>query len=217
MAAGERYIPALRFQRLTALYDPVVALTTREGAFKRRVLELAALRDGEDVLDLACGTGTLAIQAKRATPRARVTGVDGDAAVLERAREKARAGGVEVGFHKSLSTQLRYADGSFDCVLSTLFFHHLSDDAKRRTGSEIRRVLRPGGRLVAADWGRAQDPFMRMAFLPVRMLDGFGPTAANASGRLSGLLAEGGLEGVAVADRMRTPLGTIELLTARRG
>jgi ubiquinone/menaquinone biosynthesis C-methylase UbiE len=216
MTAGERYIPALRFERLTALYDPVVALTTRERAFKRRVLELAALHDGEDVLDLACGTGTLAVKAKRATPGASLTGVDGDAAVLRRAREKARAAGVDVDFHKGLSTQLPYPDASFDCVLSTLFFHHLSDDAKRATAVEVRRVLRPGGRLVVADWGRPQDPLMRLAFLPVRVLDGFDLTAANASGRLPGLLAEGGLH-AAVADRMRTPLGTVELLTARRG
>jgi hypothetical protein len=58
---------------------------------------------------------------------------------------------------------------------------------------------------------------MRLAFLPVRMLDGFGPTAANASGRLPELLAGGGLQGVEIAERLRTPLGTIELVTARRG
>jgi len=117
----DRFVPALRFTWLTGLFDPVSRLTTREGTFKRRVLERATLVEGERVLDLACGTGTLALAAARSVPGLRVTGVDGDPAILGRARAKA---GAEVTFDEGLSTELPYEDESFDVVLSTMFFHH---------------------------------------------------------------------------------------------
>jgi SAM-dependent methyltransferase len=212
----DRFIPALRFDRLTALFDPVVAVTTRERHVKRRVLERAAIRGGEEVLDLACGTGTLALAALRDAPRARVTGVDGDPAILRQARAKAEAAGAAISFDVGLSTELPYADASFDVVLSTLFFHHLSDTAKRDSAAEVRRVLRPGGRVVVGDWGRPQDPLMRLAVLPVQLLDGFETTSGNVVGALPRVLAGVELDQVTVRDRIRTPLGTIEVLTAER-
>jgi SAM-dependent methyltransferase len=210
----DRFIPALRFGWLTGLFDPVSKLTAREGTFKRRVLERAALAEGERVLDVACGTGTLALSAARSARNVRVTGVDGDPAILERARAKA---GNEVTFDEGLSTELPYEDGRFDVVLSTLFFHHLSDDAKLRSAEEVRRVLRPAGRVVIGDLGRPQDPLMRVAvLLTVQMLDGFDVTSGNVAGRLPATLREAGLEAVRVTDRLRAPIGTLEIVTAHR-
>jgi 2-polyprenyl-3-methyl-5-hydroxy-6-metoxy-1,4-benzoquinol methylase len=214
--AQDRFIPALRFERLTALFDPVVAFTTREGHFKGRALERAAIRNGERVLDLACGTGTLAIEVAERTPGARVTGVDGDPSILTRARSKAEDAGVEVEFDEGMSSDLPYEDEAFDVVLSTLFFHHVSDAAKRRSAEELYRVLRPGGRAVIADFGRPQDPLMRAAFLPVQLLDGFSNTGGHVAGALPGVLAGAGLTAVEVTDRIRTPIGSIEILVARR-
>lgn len=210
----DRFIPALRFDWLTGLFDPVSKLTTREGAFKRRVLERAALVEGQRVLDLACGTGTLALAAARSAPALRVTGVDGDPAILERARAKA---GREVTFDQGLSTELPYEDESFDVVLSTLFFHHLAEQAKLRSAEEVRRVLRPAGRVVIGDVGRPQDPLMRLAVrLTVQLLDGLDVTSGNVAGRLPATLRASGLEDVRVTDRLRTPIGTLEIVTARR-
>jgi ubiquinone/menaquinone biosynthesis C-methylase UbiE len=210
------FVPALGFDRLTGLYDPVIALTTRENRFKKRVLELAKISEQDSVLDLACGTGTLAIEAKRLRPTARVTGLDADPVMLSRAKRKAKEAGLEIEFEPGLSGELPWDGARFDVVLSTLFFHHLSDEAKRDTAEEIRRVLKPGGRLVVADWGRAQDPVMRLAFLPVQMLDGFSNTSGNVRGRLPEMLRDSGLRQVKVCDRMRTPFGTIEILIASR-
>jgi len=195
----------------------VVAVTTREGHFKNRVLDRAGVQNGERVLDLACGTGTLALEVLQRAPGARVTGVDGDPKILERARTKAERAGAEVAFDEGLSTELPYADATFDVVLSTLFFHHLSDEAKRSSADEIHRVLRPAGRVVVADWGRPQDPLMRAAVLPVQLLDGFANTGGNVAGALPGILAGARLDHVEVTDRIRTPLGSIEVVTARRG
>jgi SAM-dependent methyltransferase len=222
-ARGERqvraddagFIPALRFNRLTPLFDSVAAVAVRDRAIKRRVLAHAAIAGGEQVLDVGCGTGTLAIAAAQAARAVTVTGLDADASILERARKKAACAGVEIGFDEGRSTSLPYPDASFDLVLSTLFFHHLADDAKRQTAAELVRVLRPGGRLVVGDLGRPQDPLMRIAVrATVQLLDGVTTTALNVRGGLSDVLAGAGLRAVAVRDRMRTPTGTYEIMTA---
>jgi SAM-dependent methyltransferase len=212
----ESFIPALRFDALTRVYDPVVAVTTRERAFKRRLLEHARIKDGESVLDLACGTGTLAIEVKKESPKAKVSGLDADRVMLGRARRKATEAGVKLALEQGLSNELPYDARTFDVVLSTLFFHHLTDEAKADTAEEIRRVLRLGGRALIADWGRPQDPLMRATFLGVQMLDGFRNTSSNVGGRLPEFLRDARLKRVSVVDRMRTPFGTIEILSATR-
>ena len=212
----QQFVPALRFDALTRLYDPVVALTSRERGFKRRLLEHARIKDGEAVLDLACGTGTLAIEVKKERPKAKVSAIDGDRKILTRARAKAKDAGVKIDFQRGLSNELPYEARSFDVVLSTLFFHHLTDEAKADTAEEIRRVLRLGGRALIADWGRPQDPLMRAAFLSVQLLDGFRNTSTNVAGKLPEFLRDAGLKRVSVVDRMRTPLGTVEIVSGIR-
>jgi ubiquinone/menaquinone biosynthesis C-methylase UbiE len=194
----------------------VVAVTSREGAFKRRLLEHARIKDGEAVLDVACGTGTLAIEIKERQPKAKVSGIDGDPSILGRAKAKAKEAGVKVDFQRGLSNELPYDARSFDVVVSTLFFHHLTDEAKADTAEEIRRVLRLGGRVLIADWGRPQDPLMRMMFLNVQFLDGFRNTSSNVAGKLPEFLRDAGLKRVSVVDRLRTPLGTIEIVSGIR-
>jgi ubiquinone/menaquinone biosynthesis C-methylase UbiE len=216
MPGPRQFVPALRFDALTRLYDPIVAVTSREGAFKRRLLQHARIKDGEAVLDVACGTGTLAIDVKKERPKAKVTGIDGDKKILARARAKADETGVKVDFRYALSNELPYNARSFDVVVSTLFFHHLTDEAKADTAEEIQRVLRPGGRVLIADWGRPQDPLMRMMFLNVQILDGFGNTSSNVAGKVPEFLRDAGLKRVSVVDRMRTPLGTIEIVSGIR-
>ena len=218
---GERedggFMPALRFHRLTPLFDLVAAVTVRDGELKRRVLACASLAGGDEVLDVGCGTGTLAVEAARAAPGVRVSGLDADASILVRARRRADAAGVEIGFDEGTSTALPYPDESFDVVLSTLFFHHLPDDAKLTTATELRRVLRPGGRLVVGDVGRPQDRLMRAAVrLTIQVLDGVATTALNVRGELPEVLAGAGLQAVMVRDRLRAPTGTFEIISAMR-
>ena len=216
--AGRRqqFVPALRFDALTRLYDPVVAITSREHGFKQRLLEHARIKDGESVLDLACGTGTLAIDVKKDHPKAKVTGIDGDKRILQRARAKAKDAGVKITFDYGLANELPYEARTFDVVVCTLLFHHLTDEAKADCAEEIRRVLRLGGRVLVADWGRPQDPLMRAVFLNVQLLDGFRNTTSNVRGKLPEFLREAGLKRVSVVDRMRAPLGTIEIVSGVR-
>ncbi len=210
------YLSALRFPALTRIYDPVIRATTREGRFKKMLVEQAAAEPGHRILDLGCGTGTLAIKVKRRQPDAEVVGLDADPEMLGRARAKAVEAGVELQLDEGFSTELPYEDGSFDRVLSTLFFHHLDPEPKRQTAREIARVLRKGGELHVADWGEPADPVMAAAFLSIRLLDGFENTAENVHGELPRIFEEAGLQKAEQTDRLRTVFGTLALYRASR-
>ncbi len=213
---SDRYLPALRFPALTRIYDPLIRLTTRESTFKRRLVEQAAPEAGQRVLDLGCGTGTLALLVAEVEPQADVAGLDADPEMLAQARQKAERAGVELELTEGFSTELPFADASFDLVLSTLFFHHLDPESKRQTAREIARVLRPGGKLHVADWGRPSDPMMAAAFLSVRVLDGFENTRDNARGALPEIFEDAGLDPARQTARFRTAFGTLALISAGR-
>jgi SAM-dependent methyltransferase len=123
--------------------------------------------------------------------------------------------GLDVSFEEGLSTELPHEDGSFDVVLSTLFFHHLRLPQKERTATEIRRVLSPTGRLLVADWGPPQDRLMGLASLGIRLLDGFEPTRENFAGELPSIFAAAGLGSQEVPlERPRTVFGSIAIYHA---
>jgi ubiquinone/menaquinone biosynthesis C-methylase UbiE len=207
--AAPRYVPAAGRRALTALYDPVMAVTMREGAWRPVLVEqvLEGLRPGGVIADVGAGTGTLAaLLAARSD--ADVVAIDGDPEVLERAALKGVRG------REGLADRLPLADRSADRVVMSLLLHHLEPDAKRAALAEARRVLRRGGRLHIADWGRAADPLMRLTFLSLQLLDGFAGTRDHAAGRLPGLIAESGFGSVTVGERYRTAFGTLELITA---
>lgn len=158
----------------------------------------------------------MTIELARDLPAAKVIGIDGDPAVLRRARAKAAAVGVELELHEALADAIPLADCSVDCVVSTLVFHHLPAEVKRDALVEARRVLAPGGRLLICDVGRPQDPAMRAVFFLVQLLDGFETTRENVNGRLPQIVAESGFSDVAILRRVRTGGGTLEVIEASR-
>lgn len=215
MKAEDRYVPALRWHVLTPAYDAIVGLTTRERLFKLRLLEDADLKPGAQVLDLGCGTGTLAIWAKERQPEAAIIGLDGDPRILAIAERKARRHGARIEFREGLSDRLPFPEGTFDRVLSSLFFHHLAPHQKAATLREVRRVLRPGGELHIADWGAPTHAFFRGLFLVIQALDGFSNTRDHVNGAFPAFLVQAGFEQVEIRGRVHTVYGAIELLSAR--
>jgi|GEM_PF-334178 len=140
-------------------YDLLASLFTlgREKDFREAMLRPARLREGENVLDVGCGTGTLAILAKQKVgPTGRIHGVDASPEMIERARSKARNAKVDVGFEVAAAQNLPFEDASFDVVLSTLMLHHLPRPGRSQLAAEMRRVLRPGGRALAVDFSKGK-------------------------------------------------------------
>jgi len=137
-------------------YDLLLRLVwgREEDRYRAHVLELAQIGPGQNLLDVGCGTGTLAIAAKRlAGPGGRVTGVDASADMLARARTKAARHGLDIAFVQATAQALPFAHASFDAVLCTTVLHCLP--AAQRDGclSEMARVLKPDGRLLLVDFG----------------------------------------------------------------
>jgi ubiquinone/menaquinone biosynthesis C-methylase UbiE len=125
---------------------------------RQRTATLARMQPGEQVLDVGCGTGTLAMEVARSVGRAgRVAGVDPGTEQIARARSKVARRNMPIDFQIGVIEQLPFPDQTFDVVLSTLMMHHLPDDLKRQGLAEIARVLKPGGRLVIADFKRKQE------------------------------------------------------------
>ena len=120
---------------------------------RQRTATLAQLQPGEQVLDVGCGTGTLAMEvARRVGSAGRVAGVDPSTQQIARARAKAARRHVPIDFQIGVIEHLAFPDQTFNVVLSTLMMHHLQSSLKRQGLAEIARVLKPGGRLVIADF-----------------------------------------------------------------
>jgi demethylmenaquinone methyltransferase/2-methoxy-6-polyprenyl-1,4-benzoquinol methylase/phosphoethanolamine N-methyltransferase len=133
----------------------------RDKAIRTKALELAAIRPGEKVLDVGCGTGTLAIAASDLTGEAgEVHGVDPSPEMIEVAQRKAAGSGRHVRFQMGVIEALPYPDNEFDLVLSSLMLHHLPDDLKQKGFAEVVRVLKPGGRFLAVDFGSDTKSFL---------------------------------------------------------
>ena len=147
-----KFIPALGNDLLTPLYDPLLWFM-RESRFKTDLIEQAQISNGNRVLDVGCGTGTLAIMTKQLHPETEVVGIDADSKILGIARAKAAKTGIKLVFDQGMADHLPYADSSFDRVLSSLFLHHLTTENKLYTFREVFRVLRSGGRLDVVDFG----------------------------------------------------------------
>ncbi len=208
------YVPALGFRWLTRLYDPVVQVTMRDARFKARLVAQSDLRAGQRVLDLGCGTGSLTTMLKAACPDAEVAGLDGDREVLGVARSRAARLGLKVDFWEALATDPPFGPDSFDRIVSSLLFHHLLPADKRRVLVKALGMLRPGGELHVADWGRPHGALMRGAFVAVQLLDGFPTTADSVAGLLPAYMSEAGFAPVSETDRQRTVFGTLAFYRA---
>jgi ubiquinone/menaquinone biosynthesis C-methylase UbiE len=128
--ANEEYIPALSYRFLTPFYDFIQKYIVRDIRYKSLLIAQAELQQGHHVLDLGCGTGTLAIMAKQAQPGAEVTGLDADPDMLKVAKYKAARHKAPVKFDVGFTNQLPYPDESFDRVLSSIMIHHLKTPDK---------------------------------------------------------------------------------------
>ena len=209
-----KYVPALGFHWLTPYYDFVVGAVTQAGTFRNALIQQAQFDAGQQILDLACGTGTLAVLIKQCFPAVNVTAVDCDGTILSFAEQKANLAEVTIQFDHAFAEKLPYPDASFDRIVSSLFFHHLTWENKISTVSEIYRVLKPQGELHVADWGQASNLLMRTLFIPVQLVDGFKNTQDNVSGKLIGLFKQAGFAKVVQQQSFNTIFGTMALYSA---
>lgn len=211
--AKTTFVPAAGVHWLTRFYDPALALLMRERVWKRDLLEQVAPRPGERILDLGCGTGTLALILQQACPDATIIGLDVDPEVLAIAERKAAQAGARITFVQGRvdvpPTSPVLERESFDKMVSSLVFHHLGREQKRRALAQTAGLMRPGEEMHVADWGRPQNALMRLLFYPVQLLDGFANTSDHVKGRLPDLMGEAGFADVRETRRWATVFGTL--------
>jgi ubiquinone/menaquinone biosynthesis C-methylase UbiE len=210
----QTFTPALGRFAPTRFYDPVVALT-REPLWRALAVMYAAPRPEDVIVDVGCGTGSLALLLSRVEPRAQIIGVDPDSDVLAVARQKA-AGGSAVQWRVGMGDKLVDAVGmdSADTVVSSLVLHQCPLPMKRAVLASMFAVLRSGGRLVIADYGWQRSSLMRLAFRIVQLADGKEDTQPNADGILPELLSEAGFRCVREAEVVPTVSGSISVYVA---
>ena len=145
------FIPAAGHDRWLPFYDIGTKLLGAS-VVRRALLAQADVRSSQRVLDVGCGTGTLAVMLKTAHADVRVVGLDPDELALSRARTKAERAHAEIEFVRGFADAIPQADCSFDRVLSSLMLHHLTDDEKAATLRDVHRVLKPGGSFHLLDF-----------------------------------------------------------------
>lgn len=152
------------FSRIADRYDMLNSLLSLgiDGFWRREAAGVAVHDEASVVLDAATGTGALALAMKRLRPEMRVVGVDFAAPMLELARRKAVASGLELELVQGDVLELPFEDDTFDVVTIAYGLRNLSDlEAGIR---EFRRVLRPGGRLVILEFPPPPEGFLGSLF-----------------------------------------------------
>lgn len=179
------------------LYDLLghVFFAGRRRRVFRQLVALSGVRPGDRVVDVGCGTGYFTrMMAKEVGPDGSAVGVDPSRDALTRARHSNRLDNCS--FTEGQAEALDLPDGSFDVVVTSLMVHHLPEEARPRAIGEMFRVLRPGGRVLVADFRPPVNPWLRRVIHPV-----VSPAmAANPVQLLESMVGEAGFEKVGAGD-----------------
>ncbi len=200
---NKKFTPPLAYDFITPLYDGFCNLLGYGKAFKRMALELSSIVDGEKVLDVGCGSGTLLIEAKMRYPNSEFVGIDPDKKILQIAQRKLERAGVKARLVHGFAQELPFPSASFDLVISTLIFHHLSAPVKKDSLREIHRILNDGGRFLLADFGKPKGALSSLLLNLGSIFDGRENLKDNIRGKLPLLLQKTGFKVTELEARYR--------------
>lgn len=156
-----------RLIRWSPYYDLAVHITTFGQAYRLRNMaaDQALIKPGDSVLDVGCGTGEVTLLAKTRAKHGTVYGIDPAPEMIAAARKKATRKGLEIDFRVGVIEALPFPDASLDVVTSSLMMHHLPETLKVRGLAEVYRVLKPGGRLLIADFLRPTGSILSLLYI----------------------------------------------------
>ena len=216
MSSEKEYTPALRYRWLTGFYDLVFRLMMPESRLRNQLVETCSFQQGEQVLEFGFGTGQNLVMAFRRTPGIELSGLDIDKAIYGIASQKMKKLNIPARLSLYDGMAFPFRDHSFDKVYSFLVFHHLDAEGKKTCLKEIQRVLKPGGKLILGDWGKARSGWLRFAYLSVQLLDGFKTTGDNVKGKIPEYLRGAGFSNVSETGYINTLYGTCSYYVAEK-
>ncbi|RPJ18647.1 MAG: methyltransferase domain-containing protein [Chloroflexi bacterium] len=156
-----------RLIRWASFYDALANIVTlgQVGRLRQMTIEQALLQPGETLLDVGCGTGGVTLPAKRRIgDKGSAAGIDPSPEMIAVARRKAQRAGLEIDLRVGVIESLPFQDDTFDVVTASLMMHHLPKHLQSKGLSEIRRVLKPGGRILIADMIKPSTSFRKGFF-----------------------------------------------------
>jgi ubiquinone/menaquinone biosynthesis C-methylase UbiE len=188
--AKRTYLPAAGRDLFLPFYDLITNLVGGDKA-RQVLLEHVQFEPQDHVLDIGCGTGTLAVMLKKKYPSLNMVGLDPDPKALARAGEKAMRAGVSVRLDRGFADALEYEDHSFDIVLSSFMFHHLESANRKKTLLEVRRVLKAGGSFYLVDFEASDHAQLHG---PMRLFHRSERLEDNAAPRIVSLMEQAGFK-----------------------
>ena len=215
-----RHIPALSFHALTGLFDPLLRYALPEDRLRSELIAQADPRPGMRVLEVGCGTGSLLLRLQR-LPGLDLIGAEPDGRARQIAARKLAPAPADpapspAALLDAPAQSLPIPDGSVDLAFLSLVLHHLRPPDRRLALAELRRALRPGGWLHVLDFGHAATPAQRLAFWPVRLIDGLANTAGFTGDTVGESLHAAGYRRVGMHGSTPTVFGTISRWSAQR-
>ena len=156
-----------RLIRWAPYYDFTVNIVTlgKARTLRKLTVDKALIQPGDSVLDVGCGTGEVTLPAKTRAKDGKVYGIDPAPEMIAVAQKKAAHKKLEIDFRVGVIESLPFPDATIDVVTSSLMMHHLSEALKARGLAEIYRVLKPGGRLLIADFMRPTGSLLNHLFI----------------------------------------------------
>ena len=214
----EEFVPAAGVPALTRFYDLAIDLFSGEKLLRRGMIEgvarSAAEIDSPRILEIGCGTGSLAIALAEAVPGGEVVGVDIDPKALAIAASK--RGADRVRWMRGDATDLPVDAGVFDIVAISLVMHHLMPKQQPEALRQAIKALRPGGVLHIIDFGVPRGLLPRIGAPLLQRLDGLENTTPIFRGELLAMIDSAGFEDRRLEHRFGTPVGTLERFSAQK-
>ncbi len=198
---------------LADLSERFVQWASPERAYVTEILRLISLKSGDRLLDIGCGSGDLLAMAAVQEPGAILVGLDPNEDALELASHKIPGTIHAAELYQGVAETLPFEDESFDIVCATRLFARL--DARTRASAlrECWRVLRPGGRLLVADWAQEPSGLEALVTYPWRLLrDTF--LSDSGTPTISEAIAIARFHPAEPRWRFRTAVGVLEMLEA---
>lgn len=207
-------INSLKKYWTASFYDFLLWAAFPERKIKKAMIYHADFSPTQNVLDYGCGTGTLLLMIKRNFPEINLTGIDVSQEMVGLAKHKIKKEDLELSVLKYDGKTLPFPDDSFEKIVSSFVFHHLSTAGKREALKELFRVLKTDSQLCITDFGKGKNLFTALSFQIIRLLDGYENTLVNAKGLIPQFISETGFKKIEQKKVFNTLWGSVYIWIA---